>query len=70
MKWISVEDRLPDIGVPVWCYCFEDYEQRGYYEKTTEYSDGPAHLFKNDYDYNGYLSVTHWMPLPEPPEDK
>ncbi len=66
LMWISVEDRLPSKNVVVWCYCFEDYEQRGIYRHTSDYDDCQAHIFQNDFD--GYISVTHWMPLPEPPD--
>lgn len=61
MKWISVKDRLPKIEeivlayAPQWC---SD-------ESIVLTYDGEW------YDYNGVLvdSVTHWMPLPEPPSN-
>ncbi len=65
-EWISVEDRLPEKGDIVWCFCFEDYQQVAWYEQTARYSDAVSHLFKTP-DHN-YVSVTHWMPLPPPPE--
>jgi len=68
-EWISVEDRLPEKGEHVFCYCREDYEQRGYHVKTTHWDgEGDTHEFKSVYER--YISVTHWMPLPKPPEEQ
>ena len=65
-KWISVKDRLPDSddGVVLaiaeyddgWCTVLAWRS-----EKTGWASDDP--LFQDGMD------VTHWMPLPEPPEE-
>ena len=67
MKWISVDERLPENGVHVLCNCFEDHMQPCYYVDSTDYGDeGWSHHFKNLWD--SYVSVTHWCPLPEPPE--
>ena len=51
-EWISVEKRLPDVGVEVLVYSEIVGICVGYY----------------DVDAFGYFYVTHWMPLPEPPK--
>lgn len=58
--WISVEDRLPEEGQSV----------------LVHYVDGwmpVAHLLNGKWYQSGgetsWLSVTHWMPLPEPPKE-
>jgi hypothetical protein len=66
MEWISVEDELPVEGDIVWLYPLEDYQQCGWYERTDKYDDGDVHIFKSVTE--GYISVTHWMPLPPPPK--
>lgn len=59
--WISVEERLPEVNKDVWCYSnrnggymfigYIGYRTRGWME------DGTLHIG----------DVTHWMPLPPPP---
>ena len=51
-EWISVEDRLPDVGKFVLIYS----EINGV---CLDYHDGATF---------GYYDVTHWMPLPQPPK--
>ena len=51
-EWISVEDRLPDVGKFVLIY----NEINGV---LLDYYDGATF---------GYYDVTHWMPLPNPPK--
>ena len=60
-NWISVRDRLPEEGQSVLIH----------------YVDGwmpVAHLFNGKWYASGgetsWLSVTHWMPLPEPPKEE
>ena len=79
-NWISVKDRLPEIdstgrgwgdhrvskSVRVLCACKQKsgkvFVKEGYYE-LWDYSQNP------DWKIPGTInSVTHWMPLPEPPE--
>lgn len=65
-KWISVKNRLPEIGVPVLCLkkskeCFVGSYAGG------NYSDNYA-AFKHS-DVNMAIGVSHWMPLPELPEE-
>lgn len=66
-EWINVETKLPEAGELVWLYCFEDYQQVGYFVDSLEFDDGISHTFKNVFDK--YVSVTHWQPLSEPPEE-
>lgn len=69
--WISVDDRLPEVGQSVLCY-------RPY---AVNSGDRPVKIDK----YEGWLNAdfegrehgfystckpTHWMPLPEPPKAK
>lgn len=57
-RWIPVEERLPEKHAGVIVYC----------------EDGFVDLMTHDgrhWNWNGRYedSVTHWMPLPEPPEE-
>jgi len=76
MDWISVDDRLPEIGSHVLSCC--------------KRLDGCWEITRTQFLYNEYISshfwnyfssgcgccdadmknVTHWMPLPEPPKDE
>ena len=60
MKWISVEDRLPDSDTHL-IVCHDD----GGVGTAFFYND----LFSRDWR-SIFDDITHWMPLPEPPEDK
>lgn len=56
MKWISVKDRLPSREIEsVLCY-------RGYVSMLSV----DWYFYQNDCQK---LGVTHWMPLPKPPEE-
>ena len=61
MKWISVEERLPEecVSVLVWI-------------QDAAASWGEQVMFRRGefvrYSYGEVNNVTHWMPLPEPPE--
>ena len=66
-SWVSVSDRLPEDGEEVLCWIRNDaygdsYATVGHYDT----------IFKMWYlDSENAMSryVTHWMPLPEKPED-
>ena len=62
--WIPVTERLPEAGERVLCYC-----RANIYEVMKMRTDGA--WVHNDTVYDSaYMSgfVTHWMPLPEPPQ--
>jgi hypothetical protein len=64
MSWISVKNRPPDITCRCWCYVEEQTDLGlSHYQwnccfnvDTKEFTDNCK-----------VVSVTHWMPLPEPP---
>lgn len=61
LKWISVEERLPENDVDVLVY--DRLDGVG----VCQYSSVLRKFFG---DVEGtYAEVTHWMPLPEPPEE-
>ena len=65
-KWISVKDRLPEIGQPV-LICIPKWEGEEIQAAKLE-SDGKMFEVCGEF-YAGTWDVTHWMPLPEPPKD-
>ena len=64
-KWVSVEERLPDIDAEVLIYTDE-----GLYD-VAQYSGGERFwtLERNPVCWVTASGVTHWMPLPEPPKE-
>ena len=62
MKWISVKDRLPEFHVDILFYAGKkDGTLKGrFYRKSHKFISNGNKFHKVD--------VTHWMPLPEPPE--
>ena len=64
-RWISVEERLPEIGATVLTLDkFGHIHDRYMYR----HQDGTA-LFTAEYLVTS-KDVTHWMPLPEAPEEE
>lgn len=79
MKWISVDDRLPEEHEqPCLVSCNDGAWWNQYVAWTDEMNnDGFILSFPYEAEYEGILSkdipltnVTHWMPLPEPPKEK
>lgn len=60
-KWVSVEDRLPSIGIDV--LVIDEYG--GIY--TGQYCDNGTWDLLLAYWGDGFTDVTHWMPLPDAP---
>ena len=69
MSWISVKDKLPDDYNEV-LYCAID--NMGTHEIMTGHREKGkwTHccLFYSTITLPSHISVTHWMPLPEPPQ--
>ena len=75
MKWISVNDRLPEAGqfVLIWKPGYIQPQRAKFQEgKETYPEDGGFRWFgDNGHVFLGpYENVTHWMPLPEPPKEQ
>lgn len=60
-KWIPVAERLPNIGEDVLCFC-----RAGIFFVLAwdgiHWHEGSDRYYMNSF-------VTHWIPLPKPPED-
>ena len=67
-EWISVTERLPEEGDYVLCV-LKGFNYGG---KIQVCKFVPADNFKDkpyfEHFRNGFPSVTHWMPLPQPPK--
>ena len=72
-EWISVKDRLPDNKEHDWVLA-QVVEDNGYMHipKVMEYRQLRNDWFEETYgwlsEHNGVFTVTHWMPLPNPPK--
>lgn len=66
-KWISAEDALPEVDQPVMICAFGKSVGEGVYRG----HDGFHHVWKMYASSGTYWDdeVTHYMPLPEPPEE-
>ena len=59
-EWIPVTERLPEEGVPVLCACRANIYSVMKWDGIDWY-ENPTHIYMGGF-------VTHWMPIPEPPE--
>lgn len=67
--WNADMSAAPRDGTPVFALCFEDYPQAVRWMGEDDYGDeGTVHTFKSLVT-DRYVTVTHWMPLPLPPEE-
>ena len=78
MNWIPVKDRLPESDNPVLAVCMKDINDYGhpyvyeeavhlaFYSSRTWWEELWLEINKEDNEIEG---VTHWMPLPAPPEN-
>ena len=72
-EWISVKDRLPEVGQRVLIYNSLEYVSivmADYYNTTRPFFD---HITLDDIHLSIYPDEDkqlYWMPLPKPPEEK
>ena len=79
-EWISVKDRLPEVGDSYLVVVKYKYDHEKEYNYDTDVAtyypyDNPSAYIDERWDtYNDwdegqqYLHITHWMPLPQPPK--
>jgi hypothetical protein len=65
MKWIRVEDKLPELQTFVIGYVVNLYGRGKNYVSEVYFSGHQKWLIEENYE----CVVTHWMPLPEPPKE-
>ena len=63
-EWISVKDRLPEFCVSVLARCFYNGKWKTLVCHTSKEHAGEWYTD----EVCQWVKVTHWMPLPEPPE--
>lgn len=61
-EWVSVEDRLPEYQSVILVYTISEYTQTAYLEASSRLWVGIGNYRQP--------KVTHWMPLPQPPNQK
>ena len=72
-QWIPVTERLPDNKEHDWVLA-QVVEDNGFMHipKVMEYRQQKNDWFEETYgwlsEHNGAFTVTHWMPLPQPPK--
>lgn len=64
MKWISVKDRMPEIGINILVYCYKGNLGNPFI--FTCYWDG-EYLVDQDDKCSTLETSDYWMPFPEPP---
>jgi len=69
-EWISVDDRLPEDGQEIIGGNALDGVRCGEYALWRARSRGYFHdRHMITYGEEGSMEITHWMPLPDPPEE-
>ena len=68
-RWIPVEERLPEYGVRVLATdMYEEDDCTGIWTREEDKDDAGGCWYDEHGWWHAFDEVTHWMPLPEPPE--
>jgi len=67
--WVSVEERLPEENVQVWAYIKNGDHAPAILRPESDTPSGWCHLFACEFWEEPNHGVTHWRPLPDPPEE-
>jgi hypothetical protein len=67
-EWISVKDRLPEIGIPVLICDMKGVTMDDRGPEVAFWDESKCFCSTQDFDF--ILNATHWQPLPNPPEVK
>ena len=76
MNWISVKDRLPEEDGIYIVYANDEgcsYGEGIWYDRVVtcaEWAFNDWIWYEGSHEYSLCGIVTHWMPLPEPPEEE
>lgn len=72
-RWIPVTERLPENGVPVLINYIGNNDGKYHPDGTAAWTDHGCFWWDGrlkDCDTEVTVPITHWMPLPEPPEEE
>lgn len=74
--WIKCSERMPDDKLYVWCWgTYDEWEEpegfEGYYDATRNkwWAANNGDYVDGGYGGEYQAQVTHWQPLPEPPQE-
>jgi hypothetical protein len=71
-RWIPVEERLPENGVPVLINYIASNDRKYHPDGTAVWTDYGCFWWEGsleDCDTEVAVPITHWIPLPEPPKE-
>lgn len=69
MDWISVKDRLPEDGEHVIAYCITPNNDEWHVEPLLYQTTSWTYLFAYNEGYGYASKVSHWMALPQAPNE-
>lgn len=72
MEWISTKDRLPQTGEPCWIVYAGCVQAIAYSRQGRGFNCSRGYVWETYFDIESdYIPdevVSHWMPMPDPPE--